>query len=295
MLITLVLTISAQLQADLQAQVTFTRHHALAPSTYKTRLSQWKHYLQFCQRLLVPPLPASTSLLCQYVVFMGRSFRHSTILNYLSAVKYLHRMYGYSCELGNDFLLQMTLKGAKRLTGDKPDRKLPITPELLFRMYLHIDEDNPRDVAFWACLLMGFRCLFRKSNLVPPSKGKFDKTKHLTRQCIQFTVWGAIVSVSWTKTIQYANRILQIPVVSIRGSPLCAVFYLSKHMRINKPSCGEPLFTYSASANQRNVLTYSSFVSHLRRLLERVKNNLVASGVDEAGELHFHPPEESAR
>ncbi|NKC11105.1 MAG: MarR family transcriptional regulator [Gammaproteobacteria bacterium] len=32
-------------------------------------------------------------------------------------------------------------------------------------------------------------------------------------------------------------------------------------------------------------------VAELRRLLDQVKNNLVASAVDDAGELHFHPPD----
>lgn len=55
----------------------------------------------------------------------------------------------------------------------------------------------------------------RKSNLVPISISKFDSIKQLTRGKILLENDILIVLVKWSKTIQFGQHILRIPLINI--------------------------------------------------------------------------------
>lgn len=55
----------------------------------------------------------------------------------------------------------------------------------------------------------------RKSNLVPISISKFDSIKQLTRGKILLENDILIVLVKWSKTVQFGERILRIPLINI--------------------------------------------------------------------------------
>ena len=84
------------MRQQLDQEAAFARLHTLTEGTYKTRLSQWKHYLKFCQMTGSQALPATSELVCRYIAYMARSLKYTSIINYLSAVNYLHKLYGYT-------------------------------------------------------------------------------------------------------------------------------------------------------------------------------------------------------
>ena len=86
----------------------------------------------------------------------------------------------------DDFQVDTTLKAIKRQLAGTPFATLPITPDVLSQMYLFVDIRDPQQLATWCSYLTGFRCLLRKSNLVPDSLAKFNPETGLSRSRIGF-------------------------------------------------------------------------------------------------------------
>ena len=80
----------------------------------------------------------------------------------------------------------------------------------------------------WCCVVLAFRSLLRKSNLLPSNELHLHCVR---RQDITFMSWGMMVSVLSSKTIQFWERMLEIPIVKSARSPLCAVTLLQEHFR----------------------------------------------------------------
>ena len=63
-------------------------------------------------------------------------------------------------------------------------RALPITIDILLKIYNHIDLSDVKHATIWSLFLFAFFLMARKSNLVPDSVHKFDSKKQLTREKI---------------------------------------------------------------------------------------------------------------
>jgi hypothetical protein len=61
----------------------------------------------------------------------------------------------------------------------------------------------------------------RQSNLVPVSVKKFDPFKQLYRKNIIVHIDYLVIKIAWSKTIQFGDRKLEIPLVKIPNSPFC--------------------------------------------------------------------------
>ena len=62
-----------------------------------------------------------------------------------------------------------------------------------------------------------------KSHLLVKSSHAFDTSQHFS--CLDFTFypWGGLVTISWSKTIQFHERVVLLPLPFIPDSPLCPV------------------------------------------------------------------------
>ena len=103
--------------------------------------------------------------------------------------------------------------------------------------------------------------------MVPHNEHTFSKHKHLKRGDIKCTSGGLLVSFHLTKTIQFVERVLCIPIPAFPGSPLCplsAFESVCKHIPADSSS---QAFFYN-KGRKLVTLTYSSFFFHLRRLLK---------------------------
>jgi hypothetical protein len=136
-------------------------------------------------------------------------------------------------------------------------------------MFSHIDLSIPGDITFWAACLVAFFSFFRKSNLFPPSLASFQPAIHLSNQSVSFHSEGATLSINWSKTIQYRERSLHIPIPRIPGSPLCPSQALLLSQKISPPPFTPcPLFMYSTPRGTV-PLTYNDFLTRLRKCLQR--------------------------
>ena len=189
-----------------------------APSSWKSKLSAWRKFLEFCASINVTCVPASPITIARYIAYLATvcKLKYSTIVNYVSAVNTLHRFSGSNYVAQDAFLVQATLKGFRRQLGDSPRRKLPLTPDMLHRIISICDPLE--DSGFIAAMLVGFFAMLRKSNLVPAKNSTSISDKHLKRGSFSFTDFGVLLSIQETKTIQFKTRTLDIPLVWVSKS-----------------------------------------------------------------------------
>ena len=76
---------------------------------------------------------------------------------------------------------------------------------------------------FGVFFLFAFFLFARKSNLVPNSKKEFKSGKFLRREDVYFQDDILLVIMRWSKTNQFGQRVLKIPLLRIPGSVLCPV------------------------------------------------------------------------
>ena len=84
----------------------------------------------------------------------------------------------------------------------------------------------------WAWFLVAFFTFLRKSNLVPDVADRIS-TKVPLRADLESSSQGASLHSKASKTIQYQQRSLSIPLPCIPGSPLCPVRALRRHLHLN--------------------------------------------------------------
>ena len=91
---------------DLKAELRNSRRQAFAEGTNKNLKIQWETFLLCCFYFKLTYLPVDTETLSLYAQFLSRSFKSvQSIKNYLSGVKTMHYLLGYSTAQINDFLL----------------------------------------------------------------------------------------------------------------------------------------------------------------------------------------------
>ena len=140
----------------------------MAKSTTSTRKSQWRVYLRFCEEFELVPLPASLDTILLYITYLANSYAYVSIIHYLSAVWSLHKLNGFEHVEPSSFLIQITLKGIRRVLGDVSTRARPIMTSELLKIFELLDCSNTEDLAYWVALLLCFRGLLHKSNVVEP-------------------------------------------------------------------------------------------------------------------------------
>ena len=224
--------------------------------------------LQFCNDLGHQPFPVQVTTILRYLAFLSASGRaFGTIQNHISSIKHFHLLLGFAPGWDSAYLFQLALRGSKRLLGTAPFRKLPITPNLLLSMARLFNLGNPLHAAMWALFLVAFFSFLRKSNLVADSpSATSDK---LPRRCdFVLAPEGAFLQIRATKTIQFKQRILSIPLPFIPNSPLCPVSALINHFRLNRLASSDFLFSVKSSPSlPPRPITYRNFASFLSKAI----------------------------
>jgi hypothetical protein len=252
---------------QLERDVRKTKKAAFATGTKCNLLTQWKAFLYFCLYFCLVPVPASVETVQLYIQFLSREFASvQSIKNYVNGVKLLHL---YKAEVFphiGSFNLNLMYRGLSRMKLHCVKQVLPITFNILLKMFAHIDCNCYIDVTVWCCFLLAFFMFARKSNMVPPSVFGFDNKKHLQRGDIKCNSFGLIVRIKWSKTIQFGERILSIPLTAIPGSVLCPVSAYINMCRMIPGTPSSPAFLIPQN-DKFITLTYSTFTHHLKRLL----------------------------
>ena len=135
----------------------------------------------------------------------------------------MHKEFNLPNPRASNWALQSLLTGIKHVKGQPPAQKLPITPDVLKKIYLQLNLHNSFDASFWAVCLVSFYGMLRKCHLLAGSRHTFHLSQQLVRSDFQIFPWGALVTIRGSKTIQFQERVVQIPLPLIPDSPLCPV------------------------------------------------------------------------
>lgn len=116
-----------------------------------------------------------------------------------------------------------------------------------------------------AFFIVAFFSFLRISNLVPYTSADLHKPNayFLRQKHISFTAAGAVLRVYRTKTIQFYQRVLEIPLPYIPHSVLCPVTALNKYLSLVPAQPNSPLFDFPIG----RVLT-PIFASHFNQFFK---------------------------
>lgn len=241
------------------------RKQAYAFSTKTTYKSQLRAYLIFCVYYGYQPLPTSTITLSRYAAFLARSLSVSSIPAYLNIVRILHLEHGLEDPTKNNFHLATTLRGIRRSKGHTVSQKKPMTPDMLLAIKEHLNLTDPAHANFWAVCLVGFFGLLRKANMLLKGIAKFNPLKNLRRGDIVFYPDWVVIINRWSKTIQFSQRLLTIPLPRIPGHPLCPYAALQTAFSLVPAPLSGPAFVLPApSSSGLMPLTYAKFDNLLK-------------------------------
>ena len=260
-------TITNNLPECLDKEVLFYRGNTFAASTNKTYSAQRTAYFDFCAQMGIPPVPLSQQNLGRYIAFLSRRLTFSSVRQYLNVVRLLHLEAGFNNPIDNNWYVSSILKGVKRVKGNTVSQKLPITMEILRGILTRLNLRLSLDRCFWAACLVAFFSFFRKSNLLIQSINLFDPSRHLCSSDAQFTEQGVVLTVRWSKVIQFWEKILRVPLPHIPNSVFCPSTSLLA-MSLENPfsAVPSPLFQFKNGSNV-TALTQSTFTVKLRACL----------------------------
>ena len=255
---------------SLKTDLKQSKKSAYAEGTYKNLKVQWKSYFLFCVYFGFRAVPTETRVLCLFAEFLSRSFKSvASVRNYLSGVKLLHTFLDIPyVEYVNNFEVKLVLKGLARKNPYCSKQALPITPEILYEIYRILDLSCDKHAIFWCLFLFAFFLMARKSNFVPNSAATFDSNKQLTRGDVVEKDDMLLVDFKWSKTNQFGQRLLQIPLLSIPNSPLCPVKAFHHMCSLLPAHSSEPLFV-QIKRKSRVSVTYRDLQNFLRECLRK--------------------------
>ena len=219
----------------------------------------------------IQPVPLSQADLGRYVAFLSRRLCFTSVRQYLNIIRLMHLEAGLQNPLEKNWYVSSILKGVRRVKGDSSVQKLPITPDILKRIFLTLDLHSAFDRTFWATCLVGFFSFFRKSNLLVPSHVLFDPCRNLCATDVKFTASGAVLTVRLSKVIQFQERILHIPLPKIPNSPLCPSTALLR-LTLENPQSVRPtaLFRYTWMGAVNVPMTQQQFSEKLQACLDTI-------------------------
>ena len=109
--------------------------------------------------------------------------------------------------------------------------------------------------------------MFRKSHLLVTTAGKFNPLQQFIRSDFSFYPWGVLISVRWSKAIQFRERTISIPLPAIPNFILCPVVAI-RHAFSMADSCtdsGQAFYWLDKTTLRLRSFTYRYFLDKLRR------------------------------
>lgn len=246
----------------LLCQLRQTQKAAFAEGTFRNYEVQWSRFTQFCDEYGLQGMPADELTVCLYAQYLANDFAspHS-VKNYVNGVRVRHLLGGKSVEPFKSFDLAITFRGISRTKLHSVKQAAPVTVPLLFAMSALVDRSNAEDVVVWAAILIAFFGMLRKSNLVPDSAGSFDDKKQLCRNDVSFSKEGIVLDIKWSKTLQFAQKILPVPILAVPGSLVCPVKAYRNMCKLVRGSGEQPAFMLP----NKQPLTYRVFQFRFRQ------------------------------
>ena len=258
--------------AQLDLEVAATKGESIRESTKKNLISQLEAYQKFCDRYMLMYFPCDNKQLCRFGQHLGRTFQSpDSVGNYLSGMQTMLATIGLEVPDVKDKQMQMFTTGLKRVMQHTVKQAAPITPQLLLRTSKVVNIRDRIEVIAWTAVLLGFYMFLRKSNLVPDAMDKFEPLHQFIRADANLLGLdkAMMMEVRWSKTIQFRQRILRVPVLPAENKAICPVFWVYKMLQDNPGEPQDPLFLIK-TPKEKLCLSANQLVYRLRKWLKLV-------------------------
>ena len=169
-------------------------------------------------------------------IYLSNSFDSvQTIKSYIQAIKQFHIISGYDVTPFEGIRLQLALRGLARTISKHPRQAQPLSTDILLAIHPTLNSLLPNNVVFWCILIVDFFLFARISNLVKTGYTEF----HIKRGQVIWSERLMLLNFTRTKTLQYCEKVLKIPVLANPSSKLCQVSAYKDMVRtIPAPSGG---------------------------------------------------------
>lgn len=185
-------------------------------------------------------------------------YAYVTINNYLSGIIVLHKFYGVGQSFRNTYLVQTMLSGLKRRLGSSSTPKVPLSVEQLNHIYW-LYPKNPMNDVCWLAIIICFRTLLRKSNVVSDT----ENSHVLLREDVLIFHDRVVFKVRTSKTRQKGEDVLEIPVLASNNLGFCVVSQLKLHV-LRYPAPGSSPLLLKPTASGLSPLMYRDVLNFLK-------------------------------
>ena len=256
---------------QLDLEVAALKTNRFSDSTQRTYAASVRAYFSFCSQHHLPPLPATTVNITRYIAFLARSKAYSTIQQYLSILNILHLELGFPHPTQDNYPISSLMKAVRRAKATPASYKLPLSLDQLGAVYNLLDRDNISHAQLWAIIVCCFYGLLRISNVTVPCESQWDPNKTLLRSDVSFGPQGCVLKLRWSKTIQFHQRVLEIPLPLLSGKVTCPVAALVHFFSKAGPMPDTvPAFAFRSPTGQLNVPTPANIRGRLAKLWLRL-------------------------
>ena len=211
----------------LDTQCYNTMQHGYRPGTLRNYRSRITGYYRFCQFYQLQPLPMTEWNLIRYARYLANGVTsYNTVTGYLSAIKRIHEIASIPFP-STRHQLKLELMAIRHELAGPVKQATPITPNILAEIYQVVNQSDDFQTVCFAALILGFCLFLRKSNLVPELVKDFNPKEQLTRQDVWSYFQYTMVDIKWSKTLQYRERELSLPLKPARNNVVCAVHWIN--------------------------------------------------------------------
>lgn len=216
----------------------------LGPSL-KNKRTVLHSYMRFCSACAFTPFPANRQQLQRYAQYLSTRVKSfETIQSYVSGVSQLHEILHLQAPKLDDYFSVLLMRGIKRSLAKAVKQATPITPELLMKLSDVVDLEDDIEMVSWCAVLLGFALFLRASNLVPEGSDKFDSQKQFCQGDFKLAQGIMVVDIKWSKTIQYKEKVLHMPVLPFPFKQICPVFWFHQMIARFPAVRDSPAFGY---------------------------------------------------
>ena len=267
---------------ELQERVKAVTLQGWAESTRATYGAGLLVYHVFCDSREVPErerAPARAALVASFISALAGSLSGKAIHNYVYGIRAWHTLYGLPWVLHEEQIATM-LKGAAKLVPPalKQDKRKPVTIEMISRIKNTLDQTNPFDAAFFACLTTIFYTAARVGEFTTQRLDAFNPAEHITRGGVRDDIdrnglHTKVFALPRTKSSSAGEEVHW----ARQDGPTDPSDAFDRHIVINDPPVDGPLFAYKTPKGYR-PMTRQTFVVRLNKFAQ-------AAGLDR---VHGH-------
>lgn len=226
-------------------------------------------YQQFCELLNLQPFPAHETQLARYIAYLTLTLKSpKSIQNYVSAVKKLHHFARIPVPNYSGYL-DIVMDGVKRVLDHVTIQAPAITPDMLKAIAFIVDQKDNKQLVIFTAMLLAFYLFLRSSNYVPSTSAGFDGRKQLIRADVESSTDLILVHIKWSKTIQFRQKKLLVPLIRVANPNICPVAWLQYMIQQIPAPPNAPLFSVPTDKGLL-PLTYHQFNQQLKDWISQI-------------------------